>query len=67
MTDRMTVAREALTKAAAAFRDYEAQHRAKTVDGRLSAEDTAKTMEKAQRNAALATEMEMALNLLVAQ
>lgn len=67
MNDRMTVAREALTKAAAAFREYEAHHRAKTADGRLSAADTAATMAKAQRNATLATEMEMALNLLTAQ
>lgn len=67
MTDRMTTARAALEKAAKAFREYEANHRAKTADGRLSAADTAATMAKAQRNAELATEMEMALNLLSAQ
>lgn len=67
MTDRMTTARAALEKAAKAFREYEGHHRAKTADGRLSAADTAATMAKAQRNAELATEMEMALNLLAAQ
>lgn len=64
---RIANAVDVLTKAAATFREYEAHHRAKTADGRLSAADTAATMAKAQRNAELATEMEMALNLLVAQ
>lgn len=66
MTDRMTVAREALTKAAAAFREYQAHHndRALATDDEEAAHAA---MAKAARNRQLATECEMALNLLSAQ
>lgn len=57
--DRMTVAREALTEAAKAFREYEAHHMAKMDEpGRVA---------KAHRNRELAVKCEMAVNLLVAQ
>ena len=65
MTDRMTTARAALEKAAKAFREYERHHTAAALDG--EGPEVAARMEKAARNRELATEMEMALNLLSAQ
>lgn len=68
MTDRMTTARAALEKAAKAFREYEAHHHARAMASTTGFDEAAQTaMAKAQRNRELATECEMALNLLVAQ
>jgi hypothetical protein len=66
MTDRMTTARAALEKAAKAFREYEAHHQARA-DEEEHRPRKLEAMGKAQRNRDLATEMEMALNLLSAQ
>lgn len=64
--DRMTVAREALTKAAATFREYEAHHdaRAKAADNPA---DASASREKAQRNHDMAVECDGAAALLTAQ
>ncbi len=66
--DRMTVARAALEKAAKAFREYETHHTNRATNNPLQpAKLAADSMAKAQRNRDLATECEMALNLLTAE
>lgn len=67
MTDRMTTARAALEKAAKAFREYEAHHMARAHDPLAERAAVIASVEKATRNRELATECEMALNLLSAQ
>lgn len=62
MNDRMTTARDVLTKAAQAFREYETHH-----NRRAFAAHAEKDRAEAERNRQLAEECEGAAALLTAQ
>lgn len=66
MNDRMTTAREALTNAAKAFREYETHHNRRAFAAHAE-KDRAEAGAKAERNRQLAEECEGAAALLTAQ